>query len=72
MSIPDAAPVADVTAERPDEIAWHALTPDDALARLGTRASGLTGAEAAERLARYGPNELQALEGTSAWRTFVE
>jgi P-type Ca2+ transporter type 2C len=38
---------------------WHALTPSQALSHLNSSASeGLTGQEAARRLAQYGPNEL--------------
>ncbi|MCX8085466.1 MAG: cation-transporting P-type ATPase [Rhodocyclaceae bacterium] len=38
---------------------WHALPPQDALAALeGEEGTGLTAAEAARRLARYGPNRL--------------
>jgi len=40
---------------------WYALSPDEAVTRLGSDAtSGLTNAEAAKRLAEYGPNELQS------------
>ena len=39
--------------------AWS-LGPDAAPARLGSGASGLSAAEAAARLARYGPNTLEA------------
>ena len=35
---------------------WHALPPDEVLERLGSRVTGLTATEAADRLARYGPN----------------
>jgi Ca2+-transporting ATPase len=38
---------------------WHRRTADDALARLGSSADGLSPVEAAERLARHGPNELE-------------
>ncbi len=38
--------------------AWHALEAEEALERLGSRRSGLTAAEAAARLARFGPNRL--------------
>ncbi len=37
---------------------WHALPPEDVLARLGTTADGLTPEEAARRLAEHGPNRL--------------
>ncbi len=38
--------------------AWHALKPEAALEAMGSRRAGLTAAEAAERLARHGPNRL--------------
>jgi Ca2+-transporting ATPase len=37
---------------------WHALSPDDALERLHSARTGLTGVEAARRLAAAGPNRL--------------
>ncbi|HRO61680.1 MAG TPA: HAD-IC family P-type ATPase, partial [Burkholderiaceae bacterium] len=47
------------------------LAVDDALERLGTRPTGLNADEAAARLRQHGPNELQSLERTNAWRTLV-
>ncbi|HEX6588783.1 MAG TPA: cation-transporting P-type ATPase, partial [Longimicrobiales bacterium] len=52
--------------------AWHTLPADDVLARLETRAAGLGAAEAAERLARHGPNALEARKPVSAWRILLE
>ena len=40
--------------------AWHALTGDAVLLQLASRHAGLSSAEAAERLARYGANALPA------------
>jgi Ca2+-transporting ATPase len=37
---------------------WHALSPAEALARSGSSPEGLTGAEAARRLAIHGPNAI--------------
>ena len=39
---------------------WHAIGAEEALARLGSAPSGLTHAEAGDRLARVGPNALPA------------
>jgi Ca2+-transporting ATPase len=39
---------------------------------LETSPSGLTGAEAARRLAQYGPNELQATHRISSWAILLE
>lgn len=54
MDVPDRAPVAAMLV-RPG---WHALTADECLSLCGSSEAGLTAAEAAERLARYGANEL--------------
>lgn len=37
---------------------WHSLAPGDALSALDARSGGLTGDEAAARLAAFGPNQL--------------
>ena len=42
------------------------LDPDAALAELGSRSSGLSPAEAATRLATYGPNALEGRKGSDA------
>ncbi|MGE3511847.1 MAG: cation-translocating P-type ATPase [Vicinamibacterales bacterium] len=49
--------------------AWHTLDADALLRQLDVSPSGLSAAAAAERLARYGPNELQALQQVSPWHT---
>ncbi len=51
---------------------WHTLSAEAALAKLGSRASGLTEAEAQAKLAQVGPNELKASERVSAWRLLLE
>ena len=45
---------------------WHAETADDTLAAMRSRPGGLTGAEAAERLATQGPNRLPLVPPVSA------
>ncbi len=51
---------------------WHATGVDEAVAALGADlASGLASAEAAARLAEYGPNELGGAGGPSRWRILV-
>ncbi len=42
----------------PEADAWHALSPEEVLDHLKVHADGLTDAEAASRLAQYGPNQL--------------
>jgi Ca2+-transporting ATPase len=58
-------------ASRPHQAGWHTLSVDQTLRLLRTSATGLTSADAAERLDRYGPNELRATKRTSAWHTFA-
>jgi Ca2+-transporting ATPase len=51
---------------------WHSLGADDAVALLASDAgAGLTAAEAASRLASYGPNELKAAERGGALKMFL-
>ena len=51
--------------------AWHALTRAEVLDELQThRRRGLSGKEAAERLAKYGPNRLEGKPRDSAAKRF--
>jgi len=53
--------------------AWHCLPTADVSAQLSTDvAVGLAPAEAARRLARYGPNAIQEGEKRSAWRMLLD
>jgi Ca2+-transporting ATPase len=53
--------VRDSAPQRPS--AWHALKPEDAVAQLDAHADqGLTEADAARRLERHGPNEIESEE----------
>ncbi|WP_245185386.1 HAD-IC family P-type ATPase [Falsiroseomonas frigidaquae] len=49
----------------------HAATPASVLATLQTAAEGLSGAEAAARLARHGPNRLPEARGEGPLRRFL-
>ena len=51
-------PAVDRPAAPDAPLAWHAVSPTDALAALSSRAEGLSAAEAARRLAADGPNAL--------------
>src|SRR3989304_1077326 len=51
---------------------WNALSTTEVLDRLRSPPSGLTGAEAARRLAEHGPNELQAAHRISPWTLLFE
>jgi Ca2+-transporting ATPase len=60
------------TAARSDAIVWHSLEATEALERLGSDAArGLTGEEAAARLALHGPNLLTPPKRGGALRMFV-
>ena len=63
---------AAATHERsPSDPAWHTQSVNQVLQAFATTTSGLTAGEAARRLSRYGPNELQILERASAWHTLA-
>jgi Ca2+-transporting ATPase len=52
---------------------WHSLDVDDASRRLSTSSSaGLSAREAADRLARSGPNELEASRRVAPWRLLLD
>ncbi|MEX2182031.1 MAG: HAD-IC family P-type ATPase [Gemmatimonadaceae bacterium] len=51
----------------PPERAWHTVAVGDVEQALGTAAEGLDGAEAARRLAQYGPNEIEAERQDPWW-----
>jgi P-type Ca2+ transporter type 2C len=50
---------------------WHALAREDVLRRLESRPVGLDEAEAARRLARFGPNLFRRAMPVSPWRILV-
>jgi P-type Ca2+ transporter type 2C len=53
-------------------VAWHTLAPDDVGGRLGVEpGAGLSGAEAASRLASVGPNRFAEAEVEPRWHAFV-
>ena len=51
---------------------WYVLRVDEVFKRLQASEEGLTPEDAAERLARYGPNELQAAAHISPWKILLE
>ncbi|NJD69881.1 MAG: HAD-IC family P-type ATPase, partial [candidate division NC10 bacterium] len=55
-----------------DPILWHTLTSDTVFTRLQATPIGLTGTEAARRLAEHGPNELQTARRVSPWTILFE
>ena len=50
---------------------WHTLPVADAISHQASTPSGLTSADAAERLSRHGANEIQHVSRDSAWRTLA-
>ena len=54
-----------------DATLWHTLPVSDALTRQSSDSAGLGSREAATRLERYGPNELQAVRRESAWHVLA-
>jgi Ca2+-transporting ATPase len=51
---------------------WHTLAVADAFRELASSANGLTEEISRQRLASYGPNELQSGQKVSAWRVLLE
>ena len=51
--------------------AWHSVSASETLAALASQPDGLSFVEAAERLARYGPNEFRASRPVSAWTVLL-
>ena len=65
--------IPDKTTLEIDGDSWHAVEPEEVLARLATYAeSGLSSSEAEKRLAQYGPNELEEAPPTSFWQMLGE
>ena len=52
--------------------AWHTLTVEETEKALSTTQEGLSDAEAAKRLAAYGPNNLRQKKAKSVWRMIWE
>src|ERR1700704_5604669 len=51
---------------------WHVLSREGAVRELGVEPKrGLTGADAAERLQRYGPNRFAEAKAEPRWQAFV-
>ena len=50
---------------------WHTLTRDTVFVRLYSNPKGLTSVEAAKRLEKTGPNEIQAAKPVSAWEILL-
>ena len=58
--------------DSPQKQAWHTLTVEETEKILDTTEDGLSDAEAARRLAAYGPNNLRQKKAKSVWRMIWE
>ena len=58
--------------DSPQKQAWHTLTVEETEKILDTTEEGLSDAEAAKRLAAYGPNNLRQKKAKSVWRMIWE
>ena len=58
--------------DSPQKQAWHTLTVEETEKILDTTEDGLSDAEAAKRLAAYGPNNLRQKKAKSVWRMIWE
>jgi P-type Ca2+ transporter type 2C len=62
---------APASAEQPKGKAWHSQAAEEALAHLGSSATGLSAQEAAQRLAADGPNALKEVKRISPLQVFL-
>jgi P-type Ca2+ transporter type 2C len=60
------------TLQEPPAPPWHTLSVPEVCTRLRSSAEGLTGIEAARRVAEHGPNELRAARPISPWTILLE
>lgn len=55
-----------------ETIPWHNLSSEEVLRRLGTRLEGIAASEVADRLMRYGRNEIAQHEPVSPFSLFLK
>jgi P-type Ca2+ transporter type 2C len=66
------AATVEAPATTAEETQWFALPPDEVARELGVDvATGLSAAEAAQRLERYGPNRFTEVAAEPRWRAFA-
>jgi Ca2+-transporting ATPase len=59
--------------EYPNQVNWHALSPDQVLKQLATPPeNGLTSEEAGKRLESYGLNQLEEAPGITFWQMLID
>jgi len=56
---------------RGEDAAWHGLASEDVMRGVGAQHAGLTGAEAARRLAAHGPNRLPEVQARGPFLRFL-
>ena len=61
----------DTTRNDDPTLPWHARSVDEVVTALAARTNGLTDAEAAERLATLGPNQLPQSSKRTAWQRLL-
>lgn len=72
MTIDSPARTATPNAAAAKPVAWHSLDPQAAIEQLQARPeTGLSSAEVRDRLAQYGPNELDDGGGRSVWEILL-
>ena len=71
MNSPRAGSTTAPAVER-DDVAWHALPVKDVLGRVGGSPDGLSGAQATDRLTRFGTNSIAGHRAESWLREFAE
>lgn len=55
-----------------NRVPWHSISSEDVLSRLDTRMHGLTEKEAAERLEKFGKNEIALKKRISLLKIFID
>ena len=70
MSV-DTVSVQPVTSEKEEKV-WHTRTVEETLEGWQSSLSGLSDEEAAQRLLKYGPNELTATSSISPWSILLD
>src|SRR3954465_1773152 len=72
MATTEAPPTSATAPAGPPAPTWHMLSRESATQELNVEPErGLTGQEAADRLARYGPNRFAEAKTESRWRAFL-
>jgi P-type Ca2+ transporter type 2C len=72
MATTEAPPTSTTAPSEPPAPTWHVLSPESTMQELHVEPErGLTSQEAAERLARHGPNRFAEAKAESRWHAFL-